>query len=185
MVVLATLSPPERVAFVLHDMFELPFEDIAPLVERNPAAARQLASRARRRVKDAEVPRPDADLARQRDAVNAFFRAARGGDFEALVAVLDPAVALRTDFGAKRPPAVAPITRGAAAVAGQALMFANPNAVLIPALVNGEAGVVVTINGRPFAVMAFTVVAGRVVGIHALSDPERVTALAGPVLANR
>jgi RNA polymerase sigma-70 factor (ECF subfamily) len=185
MVVLDTLSPPERVAFVLHDMFELPFEDIAPLVERNPAATRQLASRARRRVRDAEVPRPDADVGRQRDAVNAFFRAARGGDFEALVAVLDPAVTLRTDFGARRPSAVAPVVHGAAAVAGQALMFANPNAVLVPALVNGEAGVVVTLNGRPFAVMAFTVAAGRILEINAISDSERVAALARPVLAGR
>jgi RNA polymerase sigma-70 factor (ECF subfamily) len=185
MVVLDTLTPPERVAFVLHDMFELPFEEIAPLVERNPAAARQLASRARRRVKDADVPRPAADLSRQRDAVNAFFRAARGGDFEALVAVLDPAVTLRTDFGAKRPAAIAPVTRGAAAVAGQALMFANPNAVLISALVNGEAGVVVTLNGRPFAVMSFTVTDGRILEINALSDPERVAALAAPLLSNR
>src|SRR6266568_7612301 len=139
LVVLDTLAPAERLAFVLHDMFELPFEEIAPMVGRTPAAARQLASRARRRVKGAEIPAPDPDLARQREVVDAFFLAARGGDFDALVALLDPDVVLRSDWGARRPAASA-VTLGAAAVARQALMFSNPTAQLRPALVNGAAG---------------------------------------------
>src|SRR6266568_629796 len=139
LVVLDTLTPAERLAFVLHDMFELPFEEIAPMVGRTPTAARQLASRARRRVKGAEVPAPDPDLAPQRDVVGAFFSAAREGDFDALVAVLDPDVVLRIDAGARRPAASMAI-RGAAAVARQALMFSNPTAQLRPALVNGAAG---------------------------------------------
>src|ERR687885_1935836 len=126
-VVLDSLAPAERLAFVLHDMFELPFEEIAPMIGRNPAAARQLASRARRRVKGAKVPEPDPDLARQRVVVDAFFSAARGGDFDALVALLDPDVVLRADFGAKRP-AVSKVTRGAAVVARQALLAALPTA---------------------------------------------------------
>src|SRR5713101_4829645 len=141
LVVLDALAPAERLAFVLHDMFELPFEEIAAMVGRSPAAARQLASRARRRVKGAEIPAPDADLARQRQVVDAFFRAARSGDFDALVALLDPDVVLRSDAGARRPAASA-VTHGAAAVARQALMFSNPTARLRPALVNGAAGVV-------------------------------------------
>ena len=119
LVVLDSLSPAERLAFVLHDMFDLPFDEIAPMVGRSPTAARQLASRARRRVKGAEIPAPDPDLARQRDVVDAFFRAARGGDFDGLVALLDPDVVLRSDFGAGRP-AAARVTHGAAAVARQA-----------------------------------------------------------------
>src|ERR687891_2189510 len=136
LVVLDTLSPAERLAFVLHDMFDLPFEEIAPMVGRSPVAARQLASRARRRVKGAEVPAPDPDLARQRDVVDAFFRAARGGDFDALVAVLDPGVVLRSDFGAKHPE-LSHVTRGAAAVAREALAGNLPRASLLPAVVNG------------------------------------------------
>src|SRR5262245_16812122 len=138
LVVLDTLSPAERLAFVLHDMFDLPFEEIAPMVGRSPMAARQLASRARRRVKGAEVPAPDPDLARQREVVDAFFRAARGGDFDGLVALLHPDVVLRSDFGARRPGA-AKVTRGAADVARQARAGALPGAVLHPALVNGLA----------------------------------------------
>src|SRR5713101_7606191 len=141
LVVLDTLAPAERLAFVLHDVFGLPFEEIAPMVDRTPAAARQLASRGRRRVKGAGVPAPDPDRARQRDVVDAFFLAARGGDFDALVALLDPNVVLRSDWGARRPAASA-VTHGAAAVARQALMFSNPTARLRPALVNGAAGVV-------------------------------------------
>ncbi|HYZ99217.1 MAG TPA: RNA polymerase sigma factor SigJ [Acidimicrobiales bacterium] len=181
LVVLDTLSPAERLAFVLHDMFDLPFEEIAPMVGRSPVAARQLASRARRRVKGAEVPAPDPDLARQRDVVDAFFRAARGGDFDALVAVLDPGVVLRSDFGARRP-AAPRVTRGAAAVARQALMAALPTARVHPALVNGAAGVVITVDGRPFAIMGFTVADGRIVEIDAIADPERVRAVAATVL---
>jgi hypothetical protein len=168
---------------VLHDMFELPFEEIAPMVGRTPAAARQLASRARRRVKGTEIPEPDPDLARQRDVVDAFFAAARGGDFDALVAVLDPDVVLRSDFGERR--AAAPrVTRGAAAVARQAVIGALPNAQLHPALVNGAAGVVVTVGGRPFAVLGFTVTEGRIVEIDAIADPDRVRRIAASVLGD-
>jgi RNA polymerase sigma-70 factor (ECF subfamily) len=181
LVVLDTLTPAERLAFVLHDMFDLPFEEIAPMVGRSPAAARQLASRARRRVRGAEVPAPDPDLARQRQVVDAFFRAARAGDFDTLVSVLHPDVVLRSDFGARRP-GISKVTRGAAAVAGQALIGAVPNAVLHPALVNGTAGVVVTVHGRPFAVMGFTVTDGRIVEINAIAEPDRVRAMTASVL---
>jgi RNA polymerase sigma factor (sigma-70 family) len=181
LVVLDSLSPAERLAFVLHDMFDLPFDEIAPMVGRSPTAARQLASRARRRVKGAEIPAPDPDLARQRDVVDAFFRAARGGDFDALVALLDPDVVLRSDFGARRP-AAARVTQGAAAVARQALIAAFPDAQLHPALVNGAAGVVVTVRGRPFAVLGFTVTDGKIVEIDAIADPDRVRKIAAAVL---
>jgi RNA polymerase sigma factor (sigma-70 family) len=182
LVVLDSLSPAERLAFVLHDMFELPFEEIAPMVGRSPAAARQLASRARRRVRGAELPAPDSDLARQRDVVDAFFLAARGGDFDALVALLDPDVVLRADFGARRP-AASMVIHGAAAVARQARMAALPAAHLHPALVNGAAGVVVTVGKRPFAVLGFTVTEGKIVEIDAIADPERVRRIAAAVLS--
>jgi RNA polymerase sigma-70 factor (ECF subfamily) len=184
LVVLDTLSPAERLAFVLHDMFELPFEEIAPMVGRSPAAARQLASRARRRVKGAEVPAPDPDLARQREMVDAFFSAARGGDFDALVAVLDPDVVLRLDAGAGRP-AASMMIRGAAAVARQALTGLAPAlraAHLRPALVNGAAGVVVTVRGRPVTVMGFTVADGKIAEIDAIADLERVRKIAAAAL---
>jgi RNA polymerase sigma factor (sigma-70 family) len=183
LVVLDTLAPAERLAFVLHDMFELPFEEIAPLVGRTPAAARQLASRARRRVKGADVPAPDPDLARQRDVIDAFFLAARGGDFDALVAVLDPGVVLRIDAGAGRPAASMAI-RGAAAVARQAgsgLAAVLRIAQLRPALVNGAAGVIVTMRGRPVTVMGFTVAEGKIVEIDAIADPERVRTITATV----
>jgi RNA polymerase sigma-70 factor (ECF subfamily) len=183
LVVLDTLTPAERLAFVLHDMFELPFEEIAPMVGRTPGAARQLASRARRRVKGAEIPAPDPDLARQRGVVDAFFLAARGGDFEALVSVLDPDVVLRADFGSKRPGVPREI-HGAAAVAKQALLAALPHAQLHPALVNGAAGVVITVSGRPFAVMGFTVADGKIVEIDTIADAERVRRIAAAVLAD-
>jgi RNA polymerase sigma factor (sigma-70 family) len=183
LVVLDSLSPAERLAFVLHDMFELPFDEIAPMVGRSPTAARQLASRARRRVRGAELPAPDPDLARQRAVVDAFFLAARGGDFDTLVSLLDPDVVLRSDFGARRP-AAARVTRGAAAVARQALIGALPTAHLHPALVNGAAGVVVTVDGRPFAVLGFTVTDGRIVEIDAIADPERVRRIAAAVLGD-
>jgi RNA polymerase sigma-70 factor (ECF subfamily) len=181
LVVLDTMAPAERLTFVLHDMFDLPFEEIAPMVGRSPAAARQLASRARRRVRGAEVPAADADLARQRDVVDAFFLAARGGDFEALVALLDPDVVLRADFGARRRPP-SRVVHGAEDVARQALMFSVPAAELHPALVNGAAGVVVTVHGRPFAVMGFTVTEGRIVEIDAIGDADRVSRIAASVL---
>ena len=184
LVVLDTLSPAERLAFVLHDMFQLPFEEIAPMVGRSPTAARQLASRARRRVKGAELPAPDPDLARQRDVVDAFFLAARGGDFDALVALLDPEVVLRADFGGRRP-AAGGVARGPAAVARQAVLGALPGAELHPALVNGAAGVVVTVGGRPFAVLGFTVAEGRILEIDAIADPDRVRRIAAAVLGER
>src|SRR6266542_45592 len=188
LVVLDTLAPAERLAFVLHDMFELPFEEIASMVSGTPAAARQLASRARRRVKGAEVPAPDPDLARQREVVDAFFSAARGGDFDALVAVLDPDVVLRLDSGAG-PPAASMVVHGAAAVARQArsglrAILARPVVDLRPALVNGAAGVVVTLGGQPMTVMGFTVADGRIAEIDAIADPERVRRIAAAVLAD-
>jgi RNA polymerase sigma-70 factor (ECF subfamily) len=181
MVVLDSLSPAERLAFVLHDLFGLPFDEIAPVVGRSPVAARQLASRARRRIKDAEVPEPEPDLARQREVVDAFFRAAREGDFDALLRVLHPDVVLRSDFGARRRKASV-VHRGATAVAGQARGF--PGAIVQPALVNGAAGAVITVRGRPIAVMGFTVVEGRIVEIDAIADPDRVRRVAFAVLAN-
>ena len=179
LVVLDTLTPAERLAFVLHDMFELPFDEIAPLVDRTPEATRQLASRGRRRVRGAEVPAPDPDLRRQRKVVDAFFRAARGGDFDGLVAVLDPDVVLREDLSVKRPLRV---FRGAAAVAGQAGAGAFPGAEVRPALVNGAAGAVVVLHGRPLAVLGFTVRGDRIVGIDAIAGPERVRRIAAGVL---
>jgi len=182
LIVLDTLSPAERLAFVLHDMFDLPFEEIARMVGRSAAAARQLASRARRRVRSAALPTADADLDRQRQVVDAFFRAARAGDFDALVALLDPDVVLRSDFGARRP-AASVVTRGAAAVASQAR--AIPGALARPALVNGAAGVVITLRGRPYAVMGFTVSDGKIVAIDAIADPDRVRRLAAAVPSGR
>ena len=180
-VVLDALSPAERLAFVLHDMFDLPFDDIAPLVGRSPTAARQLASRARRRVRSAEVPVPDPDLARQRTVVDAFFSAARHGEFESLVALLHPDVVLRTDFGPNRP-AASRVIRGTSAVARQARLGANPEGDLHPALVNGAAGVVITLHGRPHILMAFTVSEDRIVEIDLIADHERVARLASPIL---
>jgi RNA polymerase sigma-70 factor (ECF subfamily) len=181
LVVLDTLAPAERLSFVLHDMFALPFEEIASLLGRTPGAARQLASRARRRVKGTEIPAPDPDLTRQRDVVAAFFLAARGGDFDALVALLDPDVVLRADFGAGHP-AASKVYHGAATVARQAFLGAHPAAQLHPALVNGAAGVVITRSGRPFAVMGFTVAGGKIVAIDAIADPARVRRIAATVL---
>jgi RNA polymerase sigma-70 factor, ECF subfamily len=191
LVVLDTLSPDERLAFVLHDMFDLPFAQIATMIGRTPAAAKQLASRARRRVKGAEAP-ADPDLARQREVVDAFFAAARGGDFDALVAVLHPDVLLRIDAGARisagaRAGAAPSLVHGAAAVARQAVegfrqAFGRPGAVLHPVLVNGAAGVVVTLDGQPLTVMSFMIADGKVTGIDAISDPGRVRGLAAAVL---
>jgi RNA polymerase sigma factor (sigma-70 family) len=172
LVVLETLAPAERLAFVLHDVFAVPFDEIAAIVGRSPTAARQLASRARRRLQG-EAPAPDADLTRQREVVDAFFAAARGGDFEALVAVLDPDVVLRSDGGVLRRGASV-VVHGAEAVAAQALTFARLSPFVRPALVNGAAGVVVAPHGRPVSVMGFTVRDGRIVAIDALADPERL-----------
>jgi RNA polymerase sigma factor (sigma-70 family) len=175
LVVLDTLAPAERLAFVLHDMFAVPFDEIAPIVGRSPTAARQLASRARRRVRGA-APVPDADLARQREVVDAFFAAARDGDFDALVSVLDPDIVLRSDGGEERP-GVSIVLRGARAVAERALTFASLSPFVRPALVNGAAGVVVAPRGRPFSVMGFTVTHGKIVEIDALADPARLRRL--------
>jgi RNA polymerase sigma factor (sigma-70 family) len=174
LVVLDSLSPAERLAFVLHDMFDLPFDEIAPMVGRSPTAARQLASRARRRVKGAEIPAPDPDLARQRDVVDAFFRAARGGDFDGLVALLDPEVVMRIDRGTRRA-GVPDELRGARAIVEQARTFAPLARLARPALVNGAAGFVVAREGHaPLAVAGFTVVDGRIVEIDLLADPMRL-----------
>jgi RNA polymerase sigma-70 factor (ECF subfamily) len=172
LVVLESLTPAERLAFVLHDMFAVPFEEIAPMIERSPTAARQLASRARRRVRG-QAPAPDPDLSRQREVVDAFFAASRDGDFDALVAVLDPDVVLRSDGGLARPRQTL-VLHGAQAVAGQALASGRLSPFVRPALVNGAAGVVVAAHGRPLFVMAFTVAAGKIVAIDVLADPDRL-----------
>jgi RNA polymerase sigma factor (sigma-70 family) len=177
LVVLETLSPAERLVFVLHDMFAVPFDDIGSIVGRSPAAAKQLASRARRRMQGS-APVPDADLSRQREVVNAFLAASRDGDFDALVAVLDPDVVLRADTGAGAlPPGASKILHGAAAVARQALTFARFGQFGRPALVNGAAGVVTAPDGRASAVMGFTIVGGRIVEIDILADRERLSRL--------
>ena len=175
LVVLETLAPLERLAFVLHDMFAVPFDQIAPIVGRSPAAARQLASRARRRVQ-AATPVPDPDLARQREVVDAFLAAARRGDFDALLAVLDPDVVLRIDRGAV-PRGASREVRGAQAVLEQARAFVPLVASARPALVNGAAGVVVARRGRPLAVAGFTVAHGQIVEIDLLADPARLREL--------
>jgi RNA polymerase sigma-70 factor (ECF subfamily) len=175
LVVLETLTPAERLAFVLHDMFAVPFDDIGPMLDRSPTAARQLASRARRRVRGA-APVPDADLRRQREVVDAFFAAARDGDFEALVAVLDPDVVLRSDGGELRPNVTA-VIRGAREVASRAVTYARLSPHVRPALINGTAGVVVAPRGQPFSVMGFTVTNGLIVEIDAIGDPARLREL--------
>ncbi|MEU8977808.1 sigma-70 family RNA polymerase sigma factor [Streptomyces sp. NPDC048309] len=172
LVVLEQLAPAERLAFVLHDLFAVPYEEIAPIVGRTPAASRQLASRARRRVQGG-APAPDPDLARQRAVVDAFLAAARDGDFDALVAMLDPDVVARSEGG---------VTAGAVAVASGASGFAHLARIAQPALVNGAAGVVVVAEGRPVGVLAFTVVHGRIAVIDILNDPERLAGLDVTVL---
>jgi RNA polymerase sigma-70 factor (ECF subfamily) len=174
LVVLDTLAPAERLAFVLHDMFAVPYEEVATVVGRSPVAARQLASRARRRVQSAPVP--DRDLARQRRVVDAFLAAARDGDLAGLVALLDPEVVLRADARRGSTP-VATLLRGADTVAGQALSFSGRAGSARPALVNGAAGLVAGVPGRPLAVMAFTVVGDRIVELDILTDPVRLAAL--------
>jgi len=167
LVVLDTLAPAERLAFVLHDMFDLPFEEIGPMVGRSPAAARQLASRARRRVQGAAVP-PDADAARQREVVDAFFAAGRAGDFDALVRVLDPDVVLRSDV-----PKIGE-QRGATRVARLACVGGRRSASVLPVLVNGTAGAVIVEDGRATTVMGFTVSGGKIVEIDVVTDPGRL-----------
>lgn len=181
LVVLDTLSPSERLSFVMHDIFDVPFDEIAPMLERTPAAARQLASRARRRIKGADSPAPDVDIPRQQEVMNAFFLAAREGNFDRLVSVLHEDVILRTDFGGRQK--TTSTVRGAEAVASQAIMFANPAATLNPVLVNGGAGVVVTVADRPVAIMGFTVNGGKITGIEAIGDIARVNRITGGMFA--
>jgi RNA polymerase sigma factor (sigma-70 family) len=171
LVVLETLTPAERIAFVLHDMFAVPFDEIGQIVDRSPDATRQLASRARRRVRGAR-PEPDVDIPEQRRVVDAFFAAARDGDFEGLVAVLDPDVVLRADHDV--PPGSPLEFRGAKEVAERALFFRQLAQFARPALVNGVAGYVVAPEGRLFAVGAFTVVNGRISEIDIVADPEKL-----------
>jgi RNA polymerase sigma-70 factor (ECF subfamily) len=173
LVVLETLSPPERLAFVLHDMFAVPFEQIAPIVDRSPQAARQLASRARKRVRGS-APVPDAPLAEQWKVVDAFLAAARDGDFDALVAVLDPDVVLRADGGAT---GLSHHVQGAEAVARRATVWARTRLTVRRALVNGAAGVVSERDGKPFSVGAFTIRDGRIVECDFLVDPDRLARL--------
>ncbi len=174
-VVLQTLDPAERLAFVLHDMFAVPFDVIALIVERSPTAARQLASRARRRVQGVAVP--DADLSRQREVADAFLAASRDGDFQALLEVLDPDVVLRADRGAVPSGALVEI-HGARPVAEQALAFARLAGFARPVLVNGAPGIIASLpDGRPMSVMGFTVARGKIVEIDILADPARLRQL--------
>ncbi|MCL7367306.1 RNA polymerase sigma factor SigJ [Streptomyces ardesiacus] len=177
LVVLETLEPAERLAFVLHDMFAVPFDDIAPVVERSPAATRQLASRARRRVREA-TPAAEPDLGRQRQAVEAFLAASRAGDFEALVAVLHPDVVLRADAGAlARGVAASKVVRGARTVATGAFHFRHLAGLARVVLVNGAVGTVAVSEGQPRSVTCVTVADGLITGLYILSDPERLARL--------
>ena len=173
LVVLETLTPPERLAFVLHDMFGVPFGEIATILERSPDAARQLASRGRRRVRGS-APLPDADLTAQWEVVDAFLAAARDGDFERLVGVLDPDVVLRADGGLTGP---SQHVVGAETVARQAMMFRRVDLTMRRALINGAAGMVTFRDGRPFSVAALTISDGRIIEMNFLADPERLAAL--------
>jgi RNA polymerase sigma factor (sigma-70 family) len=173
LVVLEELTPAERLAFVLHDMFAVSFDEIAPIVGRSPDAARQLASRARRRVRGAPVP--DAELSRQREVVDAFLAASRDGDFDALLAVLDPNVVLRADHAV---PVGAPTEyRGAQAVAERAVFFSELGRWAHPVLVNGAVGAVMAPHGQPFSILAFTVTGGKIAEIDVYADPGRIRQL--------
>jgi RNA polymerase sigma-70 factor (ECF subfamily) len=180
LVVLETLSPPERLAFVLHDIFAMPFDEIAPIVDRSPEATRQLASRARRRIR-AEKTVPDPDVGAQREVAEAFLAAAREGDFERLLAVLDPDVVLKVDFG---PAAESREVRGARKVAGQALFYSRLGLVTEPVLVNGAVGMVTFQDGQPFAIGAVTVSGGKIAEIDILADPQRISDLDLTILDN-
>jgi RNA polymerase sigma-70 factor (ECF subfamily) len=180
LVVLETLNPAERVAFVLHDTFAVPFDEIAPIVDRSPEAARQLASRARRRV-EGEPAIPDADLDTQREVLDAFLAAARRGDFEALLEVLDPDVVLRADRGAVALGS-AKVVRGAASLARQASGFARLDLDERVVLVNGAVGTVTFRDGRPLAIAAFTIRNRRIVAMHVFADPERLSRLDPKIL---
>ena len=173
MIVLQTLSPAERLAFVLHDLFAVPFDEIAPILGRTSASTRQLASRARRRVEGA-APAADTDPARKREVVDAFLTASRGGDFDALLAVLDPDVVARSDGGTLRPSL---LRRGAQEVASQAITFARIAEAARPVLINGSPGVVSVADGRVVSVMAFTIRGGRITALDILTDPERLAGI--------
>ena len=173
LVVLDALTPAERVAFVLHDVFDVPFGEIAPMLDRTPDAARQLASRARHRVKAAGTLAPDAGVAAQRTVIDAFFAAARAGDLSVLVELLDPDVVLRTDGFAAGPA----VLRGAATVSSAVVAGASPHAELHHVLINGAAGVLITLRGRPAALMAFTIAGGKIVAVDGITDPHRVRRL--------
>jgi RNA polymerase sigma-70 factor, ECF subfamily len=173
LVVLDALTPAERVAFVLHDVFDVPFGEIAPMLDRTPDAARRLASRARHRVRAAGTHAPDAGVGAQRAVIDAFFAAARAGDLGAIVELLDPDVVLRTDGFAAGPT----VLRGAATVASAAAGGASPHAELHHVLINGAAGVLITLRGRPAALMAFTIVGGKIVAVDGITDPHRVRRL--------
>ena len=174
LVVLETLTPAERLAFVLHDLFGVPFTDIGPIVGRTPDAAKTLASRARQRVRSGSVE-PDTDLRRQREVVDAFMAAARDGDFGALVELLDPDVVLRADMGTAAPADFTLLIRGAAQVAGRALLFSRPGVSSRHALVNGAAGLLSWQDDRLVAVLGFTIAHGKIVTIDVLADPERLS----------
>jgi RNA polymerase sigma-70 factor (ECF subfamily) len=173
LIVLETLTPTERLAFVLHDLFAVPFDEIGPIVGRTPTAARQLASRARRRVQGAS-PTPDANLAEQRRVVEAFTAAARGGDLAALIEVLDPNVVIRSDGGTARPSSV---LRGRDAVAKGAMAFARLGAHNVDAIINGAPGAVAMLDGEPFSIAVFTVSGGKIVALDILADPDRIAQL--------
>ncbi|HEY6791878.1 MAG TPA: sigma-70 family RNA polymerase sigma factor [Trebonia sp.] len=177
LVVLDTLTPAERVAFVLHDVFDVPFEAIGPLIGRSGQASRQLASRARRQVREAGPSVPDVSLAEQRAVTDAFFAAARAGDFNRLVELLDPAVVVRADGGK---PARSRVMRGAAEVARAVLATANPRATFTPVLVNGVSGMLITVRGRPVSLMAVTVAGGRITAMDGITDLDRLAGLGLP-----
>jgi RNA polymerase sigma-70 factor, ECF subfamily len=180
LVVLETLTPAERLAFVLHDMFAVPFDEIAPIADRSPDATRQLASRARRRVRGA-APAPDADLTAQWEVVEAFLAAARHGDFDALVAVLDPDVVLRADGGLT---GVSEHLHGARTVASQALLWSRVDLTMRRVLINGAAGMVAFLHGQPFSIAALTIENGKIVELDFLTDPERIAQLDLAVLGD-
>ncbi len=175
LVVLETLSPAERLAFVLHDMFAVSFDEIAEVVDRSPAATRQLASRARRRVRDAS-PGPAPDARRRREVADAFLTAANGGDFDGLLAVLDPDVVLRAD-GGRLMAGTSKLVRGAETVVAQALAYSRFRKAVLRVVANGEPAVLSVVDGRPTALMVFTVAGDRIVQLHILTDPERLATL--------
>jgi RNA polymerase sigma factor (sigma-70 family) len=177
LVVLETLSPHERLAFVLHDMFGVPFAELGRLIDKSPDAARQLASRARRRVR-ARPTTPDTDVAAQREVIDAFIAAARGGDFDALVATLDPDVVLNADGGAL--PGLSVHVRGAEEVARRAVMWSRADLTMHPALINGAAGIVATLDGTVFSVAAVLIRDGKITEMDFLADPERLAHVVMP-----